>query len=350
MNAFQKKTRLHTYPIRRKHYRMRAQPGSSPLTPSEKTPQSSNQPDDTVQRLFERLFEAMPDANLLVSKAGVILLANHQAETMFGYTQDEIAGQPVETLIPSEFHPRHVSHRERYHKNPRMRPMGVGFNLFARRKNGSVFPVDIMLSPIQVGNEIQTLCVVHDISVQKASQQALQNQTAQLRLLQEISSAANEAPSIQNILQYSVDRICSYLGWPVGHAYLVENETILTNTMIWNQNIDPKYKNLQKETGAVQFSAGTGTPGMALENKLPSWITNPTDRPNFLRTEVVIEAGLKTVLNLPILNKTEICAVLEFFSDRVLEPQQDLLKIYRISARKLGGCSSANEWKPNWMK
>jgi len=119
------------------------------------------------QIMFEGLFEAAPDAIVLVNDAGRILRVNRQAELMFGYSRGELRGKPVEALLPPRFRERHVTHRSTYLAEPRLRPMGVGLELYGLRKDGSEFPVDIVLSPLQTGDQLFVISVIRDITERK---------------------------------------------------------------------------------------------------------------------------------------------------------------------------------------
>src|SRR5690349_367748 len=101
-----------------------------------------------AETIFEALFGASPDAILVVDARGRITLANPQVERLFGYTNAELLGNGVEILIPERFRQQHPAHRSRFSDQPRMRPMGAGLELYGRRKDGTEFPVDIMLSPM----------------------------------------------------------------------------------------------------------------------------------------------------------------------------------------------------------
>jgi formate hydrogenlyase transcriptional activator len=127
-----------------------------------------------VQTLSEKLFEFSPDAILVTNTGGEITNANAQAERIFGYQSDELIGQPVEKLIPEQFRQIHPSHRASYGANPQLRPMGIGLELFGRRKDGTEFPVDIMLSPIDTPEGSVVLCAIRDISERKLTQAALE--------------------------------------------------------------------------------------------------------------------------------------------------------------------------------
>lgn len=149
-----------------------------------------NVPHAHASSLFERLFEFSPDAGLVTNLTGSIIVTNVQTERMFGYDRQELIGQPVEILIPERFRPIHPQHRRDYTAQPHTRPMGVGLDLYARRKDGSEFPVDILLSPIETAEGHVVLSVVRDISEKKKSEEALQRSEQQWRSLFEFSPDA----------------------------------------------------------------------------------------------------------------------------------------------------------------
>ena len=85
-------------------------------------------------------------------------------EQIFGYSKDELLGQKIEMLIPERFRTAHPGHRKEYNDQPRTRPMGIGLELRARRKDGTEFPVDIMLSTVETGTNRAVLSVIRDLS------------------------------------------------------------------------------------------------------------------------------------------------------------------------------------------
>ena len=112
---------------------------------------------------FKGLLESMPDSIILANKTGRIVLVNEQALRMFGYTREELLGKPVEVLLPERFHPTHVGHRAQYFSAPKSRSMGVGLELFGRRKDGTEFPVEISLSPLQIEEDTLVLSAIRDL-------------------------------------------------------------------------------------------------------------------------------------------------------------------------------------------
>jgi PAS domain S-box-containing protein len=110
----------------------------------------------------------MPDAAIAVDGEGRIVAANTRAESTFGYREEELRGKAVEVLVPERYRHSHRKHRASYLAEPRARPMGVGLDLYARRRDGSEFPVDISLAPIKGDGGLLVVAAVRDISERKA--------------------------------------------------------------------------------------------------------------------------------------------------------------------------------------
>ena len=134
---------------------------------------------------LESHFAISPDAILVSDASGVIREANPRASEMFGYTRSELVGMPVDTLVPERFRGRHPAHRENYNAHPRSRAMGAALNLFALRKDGTEFPVDIMLKPIGTAAGPVVLSFIRDITEQRAAQDELRRKDMQLRSILE---------------------------------------------------------------------------------------------------------------------------------------------------------------------
>jgi PAS domain S-box-containing protein len=123
------------------------------------------------ERLFRGLLEAAPDAMVIVDDNGTIVLVNAQVEERFGYGRAELIGQPVEMLVPERFSGMHVAFRSGYVSGPRTRPMGLAGDLYARRKDGTEFPVEISLAPLETEEGLLVSAAVRDISERRRLQE-----------------------------------------------------------------------------------------------------------------------------------------------------------------------------------
>ncbi|MEA2298641.1 MAG: hypothetical protein QOF77_1577 [Solirubrobacteraceae bacterium] len=119
------------------------------------------------ERKFRGLLEAAPDAMVIVDSHGHIALVNVQAERLFGYRREEIVGQPIGELIPKRYRARHRQDMKNYLRNASARPMGIGGELYGRRKDGSEFPVEISLSPLETDEGLLVSSAIRDITDRK---------------------------------------------------------------------------------------------------------------------------------------------------------------------------------------
>jgi formate hydrogenlyase transcriptional activator len=133
--------------------------------------------------LFEKLFTSSPDGIIVASHDGKILEANPRAEQIFGFPSGTMTGTTIESLIPDRFRDSHAQHRQDYQDAPRARPMGANLELFGRKRDGSEFPVDIMLSPVQANGQSLVLVVVRDITRRKKMEEKLRRSEERFRLL-----------------------------------------------------------------------------------------------------------------------------------------------------------------------
>lgn len=124
-----------------------------------------------MEASYRDLLDSTPDAIVIVNITGRIILANSQAEGVFGYAADELVGEPVEILLPERYRPEHVVHRTRYFDQPRTRAMGAGLELYGLRKNGTEFPVEISLSPLHTEEGNLVMSAIRDISDRRKAEQ-----------------------------------------------------------------------------------------------------------------------------------------------------------------------------------
>jgi PAS domain S-box-containing protein len=142
------------------------------------------------------LLEGAPDAMVVVNEAGVIQLVNRQAVSLFGYARDELLSQQIELLVPDVVRGLHPGHRAGYLAEPQIRPMGANLELAARRRDGSEFPVDIALSPVETDDGLLVVAAVRDISERRKGERERAELESQLRDAQRMESVGRLAGGI----------------------------------------------------------------------------------------------------------------------------------------------------------
>ena len=181
---------------------------------------------------YSALLEAAPDAMVVVNQAGEIILLNLQAEKRFGYYRDELLGQQVKNIIPVGFAERLIADGTRTAAEALIQQIGTGIELSARRKDGSEFPIEIMLSPLENAEGILVTAAIRDISVRKAAEEALRQSEERLRLV--VSSVTDYAilmldldgcvvswnEGAERIIGYRAEEI---IGQHFSHFYLAED-------------------------------------------------------------------------------------------------------------------------------
>ncbi|HEV2491276.1 MAG TPA: PAS domain S-box protein [Candidatus Acidoferrales bacterium] len=141
---------------------------------------------------FRDLLEAAPDAMVIVDQQGTIVLANAQTQKLFGYTTQELLGQPVEILMPEGLRKKHANHRDVYVRVPRARPMGAGLELSGRRREGSEFPVEISLSPLQTEQGTLVISAIRNIAERKNAEAVRALHMSELARTNSALAAANQ--------------------------------------------------------------------------------------------------------------------------------------------------------------
>src|ERR1700743_3309275 len=158
----------------------------------------------SLESRFRTLLEAAPDAILEVNPEGRIVLLNEATERMFGYTRNELLELNVENLVPAAMRGGHAHHRASYATHPKTRPMGTGLELQGQRKDGSLFPVEISLSPNRIDKALHVIASVRDITERKLIEDRIR--TLREQYTQELT-AKNEQLEARNLEGEKANRL-----------------------------------------------------------------------------------------------------------------------------------------------
>ncbi|HTV57777.1 MAG TPA: PAS domain S-box protein [Verrucomicrobiae bacterium] len=182
---------------------LRTSPSGDPLSVLESNRDITFRKQEELK--FRGLLESAPDAIIITNSRGLIQMVNAQAEKLFGWVRSELVGKPIEVLVPARLRPQHVDNRTRYIAAPHARAMGVGLQLFAVRKDGSEFPVEISLGPLETREGTLVSTAVRDVTERLRVQKQLAevNDTLELR----VRERTRELAAAHEVIRHSHERL-----------------------------------------------------------------------------------------------------------------------------------------------
>jgi PAS domain S-box-containing protein len=308
---------------------------------------------------FCKILELLPDEGTLLLRAGIGWQPGLVGEATIGAGLDSQAGytlftrQPVivEDLRqelrfegPPLLHNHGVvSGLSVIIQGPR-RPFGV---LGAHTRLQRTFTTDDVYFLKSIANilaaAIQRKGTEIELQALNASlEQRIIERTGYLRLLHFIGMAANQASSLKPVLQFVLDKVCAFTGWPVGHVYLRVQKPSgrdgpeLIPTGLWYLQDPERFASFKDATDQTHLAAGEDLPGQVAARGKPVWIMNITGDPSSLRMSKAAELGMKSGFAFPVLVGEEVAAVIEFFSTRITEPDHSLLDVMAQIGALLG--------------
>lgn len=272
-----------------------------------------------AERKYATIVDSAPNGIVLVNSTGTITFINSEGARLFGWKEEKLLGQPVHSLLPDRLQSKHEQLVSSFFENPTKRTMGVGRDLFGKRADGTEFPLEIGLSPIETAEGIQVQATIIDVSVRKSYE-------IQEKILTEIKEQVGIAKDIDEALKVCLQVVCEEFDFSVGHVYSkdAQNDEVLIPSGIWHISSSKSFRNFIDITMQTKFQIGEGLPGRVLSTGKYAWIPDINVDKNFPRNRIANDLDLVSACSFPIKAFGKIFFILEFFIDKIVPFEKNL--------------------------
>jgi PAS domain S-box-containing protein len=297
--------------------------------------------EETLRESEERyrlLVETVKEyAIITLDPEGYVTSWNAGAENIKGYKAEEIIGQHFSRF----YTPERIAERLPWKALKKAEAEGrVVMEDWRVRKDGTRFWALVTITPLWDENgELRGFSkVVRDMTTRKQAEEAIQRQAGFVKLLQDIAVAANQATSIEQALQYALDRICAHTGWQIGHAFLHDekDDQNLISTGLWHLAEGARFEAFREASQKTSFSRGKGLPGKVFFAHQPVWLKDVSVSRVFIRRKIARQCEIKTGVAFPILVKEQVAGVIEFYTDREVPEDEQLMEVMAHIGTQLG--------------
>ena len=282
-----------------------------------------------IETILRPILDTVLDAVVVMDRNGIIRAWNHHSETIFGWTADEAIGHNLgDLIVPPAMREAHHRGLARFNAEGVARVLDQRLELSGIRRDGSEVPVELSITLVNREGREMFVGFLRDISERRQAEAQVEFQLRESRLMLELSELAGRDASFEKALVATLDAICELAEWPVGHAFLVDDDDCTLVSSVWSTSAKTAARPLVEATAAIAFGRGIGLPGQVLETVQPVWISTLESDRAFLRKGLGFESGFA----FPVSSGGRCIAVLEFFSTNPRQPEPALL----LSARAIG--------------
>ena len=273
------------------------------------------------ERRLCAIMEGAADGLITMDEHGMVESFNEAASKIFGYTAAEIVGRHIDVLIPHSAASSHAGSFELIPSTDWIESKGQRREVEARRKVGTIFPIDIHLSEIRWADRHVWTGIIRDLTEQKLSEQ-------RMNVHQAVTQVLAESPAVGDALSMLLKAIGEGLSWQLGALWQEEDAgNCLRCVGVWQQH-PHVYPEFETETLATTFLRGVGLPGRVWVDEKPVWITDVVKDDNFPRKAIADCESLHGALAFPLRLQENKVGIMEFFSGRILEPDFPMLVMF----------------------
>jgi PAS domain S-box-containing protein len=310
---------------------------SDPSSPAPSSGQAKGADPLSEEFKYRSLVDRLPAVVFMASLDGGIgdAYVSPQVEASLGYTQGEWLEDPIRWY--QHIHP---DDKERWSAEAaEMLVLGTPLNSVYRviARDGRVvwFQCKASLFRREDGRPYAIHGVGFDITNLKESERALSERNKQLELLKDIATTANQASSIAEAMQFAVERVCEFTGWPLGHAFIARaGQKHLAS--YWNSLRDRRFIDFRAASEASGFSIEADLLGKVIAGGRPIWVRDVANHPHFTRRSAAQQAGIRSAFAFPVLGGGELIALLEFFAADLSDQDDALLEMMALIGNQLG--------------
>jgi protein-histidine pros-kinase len=286
---------------------------------------------------YRSLVDRLPAVVFMASLDGATgdAYVSPQVEATLGYTQGEWLEDPIRWY--QHIHPED---KERWSLEAAEMfvlgtPLSSVYRVIARDGRVVWFQCKASLFRREDGRPYAIHGVGFDITNLKESEQALSEKNKQLELLKDIATTANQASSIAEAMQFAVERVCAFTGWPLGHAFIARAGPKHLASC-WNSTQDRRFDDFRAASETSSFSIEADLLGKVISGARPIWVRDLANNPSFTRRSIAQQAGIRSAFVFPVLSGGELIALLEFFAVDFSDQDDALLETMALVGNQLG--------------
>jgi PAS domain S-box-containing protein len=300
---------------------------------------SESSPPPNDEFTYRSIVDRLPAVVFMASLEGGIgdAYVSPQIEAALGFSQGEWLEDPIRWY--QHIHP---DDKERWSSEAAEmfvsgKPLKSVYRVIARDGRVVWFQCEASLLRGEDGRLCAIQGVGFDITRLKESERTLYEKNRQLELLKDVATTANQATSIAEAMQFAVDRVCQFTGWPLGHACIASaGRKHLASSAIWSSMQEHRFDNFRAVSEASEFSTAVDLVTNVAANPRPVWVKDVANHPNFARRAAAKQAGIKSAFAFPVLSGSEVIAVLEFFAVDSSDRDDALIEIMALVGNQLG--------------